>query len=370
VPRQTFSNWNYELFRSELLRQLWIARGWLIAGALLQLALALYFIFLSPFSLAREFDDMLLAARALASLNLLFGLGWILSQWLAPQRAVDAALDTLPLAPLQRQIMVWLPLRLLPIALSLLAVVVWFILQLYFGNPYNSGSAVQDYLITDGPEGWRELGNPWWPRVLATGLSILGAGLTLPAFAIMLEQSIRPAFLRVILLLTGLSAFGLLLHSRGYEYISMCYRQTRGHSIWPYLALGIILLAIPVLLGLLRPSQRSWLLGALLIACVVIASLPFLESTLTLPGVSAALRDALGDSRYSLAWYFGHLDYWQNSDWLLNRWTSSLLLGSPAQPLRLPMWIGAALLPIIYALWIPGGYLLGMAISRRRVDRE
>ena len=31
---------------------------------------------------------------------------------------------------------------------------------------------------------------------------------------------------------------------------------------------------------------------------------------------------------------------------------------------------GAAALPLIYALWIPGGYLLGLAISRRRVDRE
>lgn len=368
VPRQTFSNWNYELFRSEVLRQLWIGRGWLLTGALLQFALALYFIFLSPFNLAREFDDMLLCARLLASLILLFSLLWIVTQWSAPQRPPDASLETLPLAPLQRQIMDWLPLRLLPIVLSLMAMLVWFILQLYFGDPYNSGSAVPDYLISDGPEGWRELANPWWPRVTATALSILGAGLTLPAFAIMLEQSIRPAFVRVILLLAGLSAFGVLLHTRGFEYIDMCYRQTRGHSIWPYLGLGIILLAIPVLLGLLRPGQRSWLLGTLLIACLGIAALPFLEPSLNLVRLSGGLRDALGDGRYSMAWYFGHLDYWQNSDWLLNRWTSNLLLGSPERPLRIPMWFGAAALPIIHALWIPGGYLLGMAISRRRVD--
>jgi len=42
VPRRTFSNWNYELFRSEVLRQLWVGRGWLLTGALLQFTLALH----------------------------------------------------------------------------------------------------------------------------------------------------------------------------------------------------------------------------------------------------------------------------------------------------------------------------------------
>ena len=361
--------WNAEILGSEARRCLWQGRGWLMAGLLLQFAIALYYIFLSPFSLEREFRDLVLCAQLLAGSAALLSIAWLCSVWLAPQQQRDESLSGLPISAVQLQLMDWLGLLLVPTVLALAGVAVWGVLQLYFGQPFGNGSELgAQYMMTDGPQGWREVPNPWWPRVLATALAIKAAGLLPLAIGAMLERCLRWPWLRIISILLLYGAGGYMMLNWGREFTQMCYRQTRGHEKLPYLILGLLILAMPVSLGLLPRRWRMRLMLASLAILLAIALLPFLQDSLQQPGLSARLRDAMGDSRFALAWYFGHTDFVQNIGWLMDSWTRNLLLGSPEKPLRIPVWVGAALLPMLYALWLPTGYLLGLGLSRQRAD--
>ncbi|MCB1219313.1 MAG: hypothetical protein H7A35_05295 [Planctomycetales bacterium] len=367
MPRP-FASWNAEIMRSEFMRCLWQGRGWLIAGVLLQSAVALYFIFISPFGLGREFADLVACALSLATLAALLSLVWLLAAWLGPPQRRDESLDSLPIPPVQRQLMDWFPLIVVPLLLSLSAVVVWGCLQLYFGVPFGSGAQLgDDWIVTDGPEGWLEVPNPWIPRVLASALSILSAGLLPLAIALLLERCLQGNLLRAAGLLGLMLAGGYVVHRPGYQYIEMCYRQTRGHAAWLYLLVGLVILATPVLLGLLKPRQRTSLVVVLLLASGYFGLHALFGAGQPggMPGLSTA---AIGDGRFALAWYFGHTDFVSNINWLMTSWKSNLLLGTPVDPHRIPIWVGAALLPFLYVLWLPGGYLLGMSISGRRAD--
>lgn len=365
------SGWNTEILRTEALRCLWQGRSWLVGGVLLQFCIALYYIFLSPFSLGREYADLVLCGQLLALLGVLLSIAWLCAGWLAPQRPPDPARDSLPIPPAQRRLMDWLPLLAVPAALSVSAVLVWGCLQLYFGVPFGSGSELDgDWLISDGPEGWRTVPNPWWPRVLAGGMCILAAGLLPASIGVMLREGLRHAVLRTVVLLLATAGFVWVMLGWGREFTSMCYRQTRGHGILPYALIGIILLLLPPLLGMLGRSARRWLLLGIVFLAMAIAALPFMEGLPLVGKLPQQLRPLLGDGRFALAWYIGHLDFALDIGWLLERWTSNLLLGSPERPLRIPMWVGAALLPFIYAAWIPAGYLLGMSLGRQRADTD
>ncbi|MCB1216396.1 hypothetical protein KDL44_03335 [bacterium] len=362
-----FASWNPEILRTEALRCAWQGRGWLVTAVLLQSSVALYYIFISPFSLGREFTDLIACAQILGTLGALLSLLWLLSAWFGPPQRRDESQASLPIPPVQRQLMDWLPLLTVPLLLGLSALAVWGVLQLYFGLPFGSGAQLgEDWIVTDGPEGWLEVPNPWLPRVLATALTILSAGLLPVAIALLLERCLRGNLLRASTLLLLCSGAVYVMLVWGREFLQSCYRQTRGHQPLPYIAIGLTLAVLPVVLGLLPRRGRSLLLT--LLCCLLLATglLPFLQQSLDQPGISAGLRNLLGDGRFALAWYFGHLDFITGINWLMTSWKSNLLLGTPEEPHRVPLWVGAALLPFTYAVWLPGGYLLGMALSRRR----
>ncbi|MCB1187788.1 hypothetical protein KDL29_11535 [bacterium] len=368
MPRP-FASWNAEIMRSEFMRCLWQGRGWLIAGVLLQSAVALYFIFISPFGLGREFADLVFCAHTLATISAVLTLLWLMSSWLGPPQRRDEGIDSLPIPPVQRQLMDWFPLIVVPLLLALSAVVVWGCLQPYFGVPFGSGSQLgEDWIVTDGPEGWLTVANPWVPRVLATALSILSAGLLPLAIGLLLERSLQSRLLRAVAILLCCSGAVYVMMVWGRGFVQSCYRQTRGHHPLPYIAIGVILLLLPLLLGLLSRGWRSRVALVLALLLMTTGLLPFLQDSLTLPGLSAELRNTLGDGRFAIAWYFGHTDFILDIGWLMTSWKSNLLLGTPVEPHRVPIWVGAALLPFLYVIWLPGGYLLGMSISGQRAD--
>jgi hypothetical protein len=68
---------------------------------------------------------------------------------------------------------------------------------------------------------------------------------------------------------------------------------------------------------------------------------------------TAWLRETLGDMRYAMALYLGHLNPLENHRLLFDSYASALLFNEiPLLPKRVAVWVFAGIYPLAFALWL------------------
>jgi hypothetical protein len=314
--------------------------GWLAVGLAGHLLIALYTLF-RPWLALRAQNNLLQAALFFAAWNMLYGVIYVCAAWLRPkQEETEREQLHLPLSSAHFALRRLVQTSAVPLAAALLALPLFGVLLLYYQVPFGAEAAVVSWdLARNGHDA-----NPWWGRMLWIGLSILSAALMPPALAAWLDAFTPSRYLRCILML-GVPA-GMYYATRlayGWDYATgavwgwdyyygplvMNYRQTRGVSPWPYLALLTVVILLPVAIGWLRPVWR-W---ALLLLPVCLLSAFMLRKALPeeIRQVFRPYSTALfgRDTRYAAALFVGHLSTPKDMRMLMWTYPSNVLIGTP-----------------------------------------
>lgn len=360
---------NWELFRKRTRRRLAAQPGWIVTGVLGPLIICCLAI-LRPFVLRAEYQYFRQAAILLCAWYLGFAVLYAIQHWLRPAGDNDEEdLQPAPLSALQFFLHRSADLCALPLLCMLLTLPLFVVLLIYYGNPYNSGSAQNPYY------GWY-LGywdargtNPWSWRVFFIGLNVMAATLLPLSFSVLLNETVNWRPLRVILLIALPVGLWFVVRRTEYDYFRMSYHQTRGVAAWPYAAVFAVLVLLPFLLGLLKARGRVLLAALLAVVVLAGAALPFVNNVggTDVPWVPAIGR-VLGDMRYALGYFAGHLSLDKNIGLLLDRYQSAVLTTDVTAgnliPQRVAMWVGAGLYPPLIA--VLGFVLLGLGVGLRK----
>ena len=340
------------------------------AGVIGPLAVACWAI-LSPFDIRAEYGDFHRAAIVLCAWYISFAAIYAIQHWLRPASGTeDEGLQPAPLSAAQFFLHRAADVCALPLFCMLLTLPLYGIMLVYFGDPYSSGSA--DTWYYSWSQGYWDAGgiNSWWLRVFFIGLNVAAATLLPLSLIVVLQETVRYKPLRMILLIALPTALWFAVERAEYDYFRMCYKQTRGHDIWPYLLVLAVAVLLPFLLGFLKARGRIVLGVLLALGLVFIAALPFLTDDA--PGGLIdvpAIGRVMGDLRYALAYFAGHLSLDKNVTLLLDRYQSTVLFtGSSADgesARRISIWVGAGIYPPLIAIVSFLLLWLGVALRRR-----
>ena len=360
---------SWELLSRRTRQHLARASGWIVAGAAGPLLITCWAI-LTPFDLRAGYDEFQRAVVLLCCWYIAFAILYVVFQWLRPVAAdEDTDLRQAPLSALQFFLHRVADACSLPLLCALLTLPLYGVLLVYFGDVYTSGS--QGTLYSLRPDwDYASFPNPWGWRVFFVGLNVLAATLLPLSLAVLLREIAGWISLRIALLLAAPVALWYAVERAEYELLRRPYRLTSGVDPWPFIATLLIILAVPLALGWTRPRLR---LAAGLLLLLVLAGAAVLavrEGDLGYAGrLTGPIRDLLGDARFALAFFFGHLGLDTNIELLLTRYQSAVLLkpllGGGAAASRLAIWVGAGIYPPAIAVLSFLGFALGMALRRR-----
>jgi hypothetical protein len=331
-PRQR-TGVNWELLRREGGQLLARQPGWLAVGLAGPLLITFYTM-LRPWRPGLTLHNLLQAALFFSAWSILFQLCYTLAAWLRPrQEQAERELLHLPLSTVHFALRRLQQTSLLPLAAALLALPLWGVLLFYCRLPYGIGADQQSWSWSGE---W--ISDPWWVRVAWLVACQLSGTLLCSALAAWLEALTALRYLRCLLLLAipvglyfvielayGWSRGSGLAWSAGwssdYGPLIMNYRQTRGVSPWPYLALLALCLTGPLLMGWLRPAGRWVLLCLPVLLCGTLLLLRAMPV-----GQLPLLRASTGrDLRYAGALFIGHLSPPRNMRLLFGSDPSNLL---------------------------------------------
>ncbi|MBN2080590.1 hypothetical protein JW859_00135 [bacterium] len=360
---------NWELIARRARYRLAGQPGWILAGltgALLVICSAI----IRPFDLRRGMEVFEQTAVLMCLWLAVFTVLYIIGHWLRPFKAETGdELDQAPLSALQYFLHRLTDLAALPLLVTLLALPLYGVLLVYTGDPYNSGSQVGEWAWRAYWD-WYEFPLPWAWRAFFVGLNILAAPLMIMALATFIEEATRWLTLRVLLLIGLPVAHWFVVNQAEYDYFRMCYRQTRGHDAWNYLVIAGLLVLLPLVFGWLKPVGRA-VLGLIVgLALLGFGALPYLthDASDGLIDITGFGR-LLGDLRFALAYFIGHLSLDKNIDILLNRYHSTVLLtdvhAGNLIPQRVAVWVGAGIYPPAIAIASVLLYALGLLLRRR-----
>ena len=360
---------NWELVARRARYRLAGQPGWILAGltgALLIVCWAIIY----PFDLRQELLQFQRSVTYLGLWLAAFTVLYAIAHWFKPVRAeARDELDQAPLSALQYFLHRLTDLAALPLAVTLLSLPLYGVLLIYTGDPYNSGSQVGGWAWRAYWD-WYEFPLPWGWRTFFIGLNVLAAPLMIMALATFIEETTRWLTLRVLLLIGLPVAHWFVVNQAEYDYFRMCYRQTRGHDAWNYLVIAALLVLLPFVFGWLKPVGRAVL--GLIVGLVLLGfgALPYL--THDTPGGLidiAGFGRLMGDLRYALAYFVGHLSINANIDVLAHRYASNVLLtdvhAGNLIPQRVSIWVGAGIYPPALAIASVALYALGLMLRRR-----
>lgn len=360
---------SWELLSRRTRQHLARSSGWIVAGAVGPLLIACWAI-LTPFDLRAGYNDFRRAALLLCCWYVVFAIVYAVFQWLRPARAdADTELRQAPLSALQFFLHRAADVCAVPLVCALLTLPLYGVLLVYFGDAYTSGS--QGTLYSLRPDwDYASFPNPWGWRVFFVGLNLTAATLLPLSLAVLLREVVTWVSLRIPLLIALPVALWYVVERAEYELLRRPYRVTSGVDPWPFIAILLIVLALPFALGWIRPRLR---LAAGLLLLLVVAGAAVLavrEGDLGYAGrLTGPIRDLLGDARFALAFFFGHLGLDTNIELLLTRYQSAVLLkpllGGGAAASRLAIWVGAGIYPPAVAVLSFLSFTLGMALRRR-----
>ncbi len=360
---------SWELLGRRTRQHLARSGGWIVAGVAGPLLIACWAI-LTPFDIRAEYDDFQRAAMLLCGWYVAFAIVHVVFQWLRPASAdTDAELRQAPLSALQFFLHRAADVCAVPLLCALLTLPLYGVLLVYFGDAYTSGS--QGTLYSLRPDwDYASFPNPWGWRVLFVGLNVLAATLLPLSLAVLLREIAAWVSLRIPLLLALPVALWYSVERAEFELLRRPYRLTSGVDPWPFIAVLLLILAVPLALGWTRPRLRlaTGLLLTLLLAGAAVLAVR--EGDAVYAGsLTGPLRDMLGDARFALAYFFGHLRLDLNVELLLTRYQSAVLLkplvGGGEATSRIAIWVGAGIYPPAIAVLSFLGFTLGMALRRR-----
>ncbi len=320
-----------------------------------------YFL-LQPFNLRQGYDLTRFFAQYSSVFFALFTTLYVTSRWLVPHEGVEEyELSHLPLSETH-----WFACRVIdlcavPLAVLLLLLPVYGIMLLLYAPPYGVSETTWVWRIGE-EDSYPRFSQPYAIRIFWTHLTLAYSALMPAAVAVMLRETVRWPLLRIIVLFALEVGAYLSCHRIRYEYLELAYKKTSALSFPPFLMLAILLIALPILVGWLNKRVRAWL-AAIATACVaVFAALPYLQYAFLGVNTTAWLRNTLGDMRYAMACFFGHLDPLENNRLLLDSYASALLFPDGFfPPHRISIWVGAGIYPIFFALWL----IIGLGIGYR-----
>lgn len=371
--------YSFELLRKRFLRRLAGQPGWLAFGFAGAVAIMCYLI-AHPFSLYDGVNHIRKAAMWLAVWLLAYTELYLIAAWLAPRaKEEEAGLAHLPLPPGQHFLHRLLDLGGTPLTNLLLCLPLFWVALVYYGFPYGESSDVNWRVnVSNYPfwAGWDLTHDPqpWLLRVLLIAVNLAVAVLLPLAVGLLLDLALPWAALRIPVLL-GLSTgayFLIRTYQVRYELFRIAYQQSRGYAAWTFIAVGLVMALAPFIVARLSPRGRMAL--AALAAAVVCLGVGLVFAQHLLPGAhtTATIRDALGDLRYALAYFFCHLSPAENIDLLCYNYPTNVLFNDVYAhnliPSRLALWVGAGLYPPLWCLSALGGMWLGVSLRGRRQE--
>ena len=360
-----FAGLSWEVLKRHALQQLLSYPGWVVAGLAGPVGISVWLL-ARPGGVREVFGHLQVTLNWLVAWYALFTVCWCVFHWLRPEREDrQPGLEAAPLPALQYFLHRSAGLAMVPLTALVLTLPLFLVMLLYTGDPYGSESGRLVYSVRAGWE-WGEFPNPWGLRMLFTGLNLAAATLIPLALGLLLQETVVRRWGRIVVQAAFVPALWYVVSQAEYDYVRTCYKQTRGHDPWVYAVTGLVLLVLPFLLGWLRRRGRAVLGVVLALVVVSVACLPFLA------GIDSAwiprLRDALGDGRFALAYFAGHLQPALNIDMLMHSFQSTVLLDDHLAgnviPRRVALWVGAGLYPVL--LPVAGFILLGLGIGLSR----
>jgi hypothetical protein len=372
------AGYSWEVLYQRLLRRLAGQSGWLVfgfTGAVVLLSL----IMLRPFGLYNGVTAVRQAALWLAAWLLAFTELYLVSAWLSPRaRGEDADLGTLPLPAGQFFLHRLLDLAGVPLTNMLASLPLFGVALMYFGLPYGQ-SADTDWRLnwSHYPYWSGEMlthdHDPWKVRLWLMAVNIAVAALLPLALGLLLDLAMPWTAARVVLL-PGLSLGAYFLvrtEQVRFELFRIAYQQSRGYSAWTFIAVGACMVLLPYIVARMGPRARMNLAGALGVVLLLGVGLVFAQHQLPGLHTTALLRDALGDMRYALAYFFCHLSPAENIDLLCYNYPTNVLFSDNTAhnliPRHLALWVGAGLYPPALCLAALSGMWLG-AGARGRLE--
>lgn len=371
------AGYSWELLGRRAVRTLERQGGWLLFGFLGAALIASYLMF-QPLQLDRGVVEARKAAMFLAAWLLAFSELYLLAAWLGPRaQAEERDLAHTPLPAGQFFLHRLLDLGAVPLANLLLCLPLYWIVLVYVGLPYGEGAGVRDW--------WRYMyweeqtagdHNPWGVRVALVFVNLCCAVLLPLACAMLLDLALRWAPLRAIALpAVTLGSYFLIRQPQvRYDLFRFAYKQSRGFEAWPFILIFALMVLLPFVVARLSARGRVWLCAAFAAVVLLATVLVFAQGKLPGKHTTARLREALGDGRYALAYFYGHLSPAENIDLLFNNYPTNVLLSDQYAhnliPRRVALWIGAGLYPPLLCVLALGGMWLGAATRPRRAGDE
>ncbi len=370
------AGYSWELVYKRLLRRLAGQPGWLVFGFTGGVVL-LSWLMLRPFQLYDGVTAVRQAALWLAAWLLGFTELYLISAWLSPRaRHEDADLRHLPLPPGQFFLHRAIDLGAVPLVNMLASLPLFWVALTYFGLPYGQSSDTDWRLnwsrypywysgeLTHDPDPWRV--RLWWM------VANIAVAALLPLVLGLLLDLALPWMAARAVVLPGLSLgayFLIRTEEVRWELFRIAYQQSRGYSAWAFIAVGAALLLLPYAIARLGPRARSSLAGVLGGIAVLGVGLVFAQHQLPGAQTTALVRDALGDLRYALAYFFCHLSPAENIDLLCYNYPTNVLLSDAHAhnliPRHVALWVGAGLYPPAFCLAAFTGMWLGVSARGR-----
>lgn len=367
------AGYSWELLRQRLVRRLHSHAGWLIFGLGGGLVVLCYFL-LRPFLFEEGLYAVRKVAMWLAAWTLAHSVLYQISAWLEP-RALQEEQDLahLPLPAGQHFLHRLQDLAAVPVVTMLLSLPLFWVALIYFGLPYGEGPGVSYWTSMNW---WYSTSSadpdPWSIRLLLVCINLALAALLPVTAALLLEFALPWPLVRAGLLpLLCVGAYYLVrTYEVRYELFRIAYQQTRGYDPWDFIAVGALLFLTPFLLA--RMTQRARLALVICTALSALFGLGLILGQHRLPGAdtTAMVRDAVGDLRFAIAYYLGHLSPAENIDLLFYNYPENVLFNDAYAhnliPRHIALWVGAGLYPLLFCGWTWAAMWLGVASSKRR----
>jgi len=355
-----FAGLSWEVLRRHTLQQLARYPGWVVFGIAGPVTLTIWLL-VRPFDLRNVTHDLYNTVVYMLAWLVFFCVIFITYHWLRPPVATrDEGLDAAPLSALQYYLHRCSDICSVPLIVLLLTLPMFGVMLTFPGDPYASGS--NDWL-------WMDVPNVWWIWMFFVGLNFAAAVMVPLAGGLLLQETVANKGMRIAVLLLFPPLYWYVMYFADYHFLRMCYRQTRGHDPLPYILTGLAVLVLPFLMGVLRRRGRAligWVLG---LTGAALGVLVFFSITPDTPGWLGGMRDAMGDARFALAYYAGHIQLEKNVEKIFFSYQSTVLFDDHHAgnliPRRLSLWVGAGLYPVLLPLWSFIALGLGIAVSKR-----
>lgn len=371
MGRATRATYAWELLWRHSALQVRRQGGWLAVGIIGPLVITLAML-LRPFDLRSGLDIVQRTAVLFAAWYVGFALLHILNVWLAHRPGEQQHVEAhLPLPAGQFFLHRAVEQSVLPLLTGVLTLPLFWVVLTYIGLPYGEDPGVRQWRIIGDWEDWASSTEPWGLRAMFLIL-ILAACTLLPlALGAVLQEAVEWVPGRCVLLLAVPTGAFFLIRIVGEDCCRGAYRQTRGISPWPFLAVFIALLVVPFLIGVLSRRGRMILLIAAAIIALSLLALPMVKHQL--PGVrTAAMRVAYLDAKYALGYFLGHLSPKENIDLVLHSYSSNVLTNNRRVgdmiPQHVALWVGAGVYPLGLPLLAFALLWLGITMRPRRAQ--